>query len=234
MSAARHGRTLEAGLAGHLRAAIRQNLARRPGYRRRGGPRAWALSVALVAHERALLPVAGLLDRQARPFEAAGLTPLAGLQPISASPPPGRVLEGVGAISRLDLVAVGRAVRDAAGAVLGAVRQGDLAAAAAALARALDAVEACEAGGVRLALTAHVIESAGLSALGGLEPAARTAGRTLGLSRRFVAGQLGLLPGALALDALAGPVHARGVPLFVDDVPPVPFRAALAAGAREP
>ena len=81
----------------------------------------------------------------------------------------------------------------------------------------------------RLALTAHVLESAGVSAANGLAYAEASAGGSLPLSRRFVEGQILLLPGALVLDGLAGPVHARGVPIFIDDVPPVPFREALAA-----
>ena len=87
----------ESGLVDHLRAAIRQNVARRADYAQRGGWRAWGLSVVLVAHERSLLPFAALLDRRAAPFQREGIPILAAdLQPMALSPPPGRQLEGVG------------------------------------------------------------------------------------------------------------------------------------------
>jgi len=220
----------EHGLVDHLRAAIRQNVARRADYRRRGGMRAWMLSVVLVAHERSILPFAVALDRRAEPFQNQGIPILAAdLQPMSLSPPPSRQLDGVGPMARDDLRAVRQSLRTATRNARSALRQLDLARAAFALAEALDAVEAAESrSGARLALTAHVLESAGVSAANGVGYADQSKGRSLPLSQRFVAGQLLLLPGALRLDALAGPVHARGVPIFTDDVPPVPFREALA------
>lgn len=220
---------VEHGLVDHLRAALRQNLARRPDYHRRGGRRAWMLSVTLVAHERSILPFAAFLDRQARPFQREGIPILsADLQPMSLSPPPGRQLEAVVPMGAEDLAWVRSSLRSARRAARAALRRKDLRQAALELATALDEVEAAEArSGARLALTAHVLESAGVSAANGVTYAERSDERTLPLSRRFVAGQLLLLPGALRLDALAGPVHARGVPILIDDVPPVPFRDAL-------
>lgn len=219
----------EHGLVDHLRAAIRQNLSRRPDYRQRGGRRAWMLSVALVAHERALLPFAALLDSQARRFQREDIPILrADLQPMSLSPPPGRQLDGIGPMTADDLAVVRASLRSAARGARAALRRDDLRRAALALATALDVVEAAEdRSGARLALTAHVLESAGVSAANGLTYSERSEGQSILLSRRFVAGQILLLSGALRLDALAGPVHACGVPIFIDDVPPVPFRAAL-------
>ena len=221
----------EDGLVDHLRAAIRQNVSRRADYLRRGGVRAWMLSVVLVAHERSLLPFAALLDRQARPFQRQGIPILsADLQPMSLSPPPGRQLDGVGPMMTADLRAVRQGLRVARRNARSALRQRDLSHAAFELAEALDTVVSAEArSGARLALTAHVLESAGVSAANGVSYADQSGGRSLPLSRRFVAGQLLLLPGALRLDVLAGPVHARGVPIFIDDVPPVPFHEACAA-----
>ena len=224
----------EHGLVDHLRAAIRQNVARRAGYRRRGGWRAQALSVTLVAHERSLLPFAALLDRQARRFQREGIPVLAAdLQRMALSPPPGRQLDGVRAVPRRELGwpagFAWMAARE-----LGAVlrRRGFHADrfrdAARVVEGALDALALLEGMfGARFALTEHVLESIGISALNGLAYAEQSQGRTVTLSRRFAAGQVLLLPGAVTLDVLAGPVHARGVPLFIDDVPPVPFRAAL-------
>ncbi|MEO0557155.1 MAG: hypothetical protein AAF170_03110 [Bacteroidota bacterium] len=219
----------EDGLVDHLRAAIRQNVARREDYRRRGGLRAWLLSAALVAHERSILPFAALLDRQARPFQREGIPILsADLQPMALSPPPGRQLEDAGPMAAEDLATVRTSLLAGIRAARRSLHCNDLRQAARALATVLDAVEAGEVrSGARLALTAHVVESAGVSAANGVTYSDQSGGQTLALSRRFVNGQLLLLPGALRLDALAGPVHARGVPIFIDDVPPVPFREAL-------
>jgi hypothetical protein len=71
-------------------------------------------------------------------------------------------------------------------------------------------------------LTVHLLESARLSAARGARYARQTSGGTRGLSRRIVLGHLALVPFARLLDRLAAPVHARGVGLFVDDVPPIP------------
>ena len=224
----------EHGLVDHLRAAIRQNVARRADYRRRGGWRAHALSVTLVAHERGLLPFAALLDRQARRFQREGLPVLAAdLQPMALSPPPGRQLDGVRAVPRRELGWPAGFAWMAARELGAALHRRGFHAdqfldVAHVVEGSLDALALLE--GVfaaRFALTEHVLESIGISALNGLAYAERSQGRTVALSRRFAAGQTLLLPGAVLLDTLAGPVHARGVPLFIDDVPPVPFRAAL-------
>ena len=227
----------EHGLVDHLRAAIRQNVSRRADYRRQGGWRAWMLSVMLVGHERLLLPFALLLDRRARPFQRKGIPILsADLQPMALSPPPGRQLDGVGPMSGEDRRVVMQSVRGATRDTRSALRASDLDGAAFALAAALEVLEAAEArSGARWALSAHVIESAGVSAANGVAYAEQSNGHTVALSRRFVMGQVLLLRGALMLDILAGPIHARGVPIFIDDVPPVPFREALAAlDSRQP
>lgn len=227
---------VEHGLVDHLRAAIRQNVARRPDYQRRGGWRAWMLSVVLVAHERALLPFAVRLDRQARPFQREGIPILsADLQPMSLSPPPGRQLEGVGAWPKDWHQPLFDTVLDSVRTVRSLMRTSTLdttqfRAVAHEVAKGLDALEVVErATRARLALTAHVAESIGVTAVNAVRYAEASQRRTLRLSRRFVLGQLLLLPGAVRLDLMAGIVHARGVPIFIDDVPSVPFHEALAA-----
>jgi hypothetical protein len=79
------------------------------------------------------------------------------------------------------------------------------------------------ASGCRLALTAHVLESAGFAAANGGRWADLSEGETLPLSVRFVQGHLLLLGAALRLDRAAHPVHARGAGQFVNDLPPIPF-----------
>ncbi|GAB5536527.1 MAG: hypothetical protein Rubg2KO_27760 [Rubricoccaceae bacterium] len=226
----------EYGLVDHLRAAIRQNVARRADYRRRGGLRAWGLSVVLVAHERSLLPFAALLDRKAKPFQREGIPILAAdLQPMHFSPPPGRQLEGVGAVPWSERALPAAFLWETIRAFRSALRRRgfeagrfrDIAAIADGALYGLELAEGVTT--ARFALTGHVLESLGLSAINGLAYAEPSDGQTVPLSRRFVAGQVLLLPGALSLDLLAGPAHARGVPIFIDDVPPVPFREAWQA-----
>ena len=97
-----------------------------------------------------------------------------------------------------------------------ALRAGRLRACAEAIGSALDTGR----GG---ALTRHVLESAGLMALRGVAYARDTGGATAPLTRDLVRGHLVLVPFARLLDRAAAPLGARGVGLFVNDLPPVPF-----------
>ncbi|MEM1116276.1 MAG: hypothetical protein AAGJ11_07200, partial [Bacteroidota bacterium] len=116
------------------------------------------------------------------------------------------------------------------GAVRRAVKANRFPEAADRLADALRAVRDAEAGtGRAYALTAHVIESAGWMALRAPAYAEASGGATVPLSRRLVAGHLPLVRAAVGLDRLAHPVQARGVPLFVADLPAIPFEAEHAA-----
>ncbi|WP_143537691.1 hypothetical protein [Rubrivirga marina] len=220
----------DAGLTEHLRDAIRLNRARRAGYRRRGGLRADLLSRALVAAERALLPAAWLLDRDAArhpvPVLRAELVDMA-VAPPAHRPIPPVILSGAEDHTGPSQIASPRAgVGDtrSIGAILLAITRGE------ALASVSDRLSARiaeerrreRAVGRRRALTIHLLESARLSAARAADYARRTDGATLALSRRLVLGHLALVPFARGLDRLAAPVHDRGVGLFVNDVPPIP------------
>ena len=209
-------RTEPTPLADHLRDAIRLNRSRRAGYRQRGGLRADVLSRLLVASERALLPVAVLLDAQAArlpaPILAAELSDLA-RAPAADRPLPALVRSQD---APRPLGPLRRHARHA-------LARRDFATAARALdhlARALRQRERFD--GRRRALAVHVAESAGVMAARGAAYARQTDGASEALSVRLVRGHLALLPAALALDRLAAPVHARGVGLFVNDLPAIP------------
>ena len=204
-------------LAGHLRDAIRLNRSRRAGYRQRGGRRADWLSRALVASERALRPVARRLDAWAARFDVPILA--AELSDMDAVPPADQTLP---TLPRSD--APPPRLRPLRRQVARALSCRDLTAAADALRCLLHALRQSErADGRRRALAVHVAESAGVMAARGAEYARQTSGATAALSVRLVWGHLALLPFALALDCLAAPVHARGVGLFVNDLPPILF-----------
>lgn len=243
----------EHGLAAHLRDAIRLNRARRAVHTHLGGARAFLLSSVLIGVERALLPMARLLDRQAAPFvEAdvpilvADIAPMRGdgtavsavpspldkpcgeglqrVHPVLSGPEDAVVKEDVG--DRRFTRDVMREVRCCLRIARRAAKGSCFPEAAGAIHDALRDVRAAEAGEDRVyALAAHVLESAGLMALRAPGYAAATGGGTLPLSRRLVAGHLALVPMAVRLDRAAHPVHVRGAGLFVDDLPPIPFEA---------
>lgn len=213
------------GLDAHLADAIALNRARRAGYVERGGVRAALLSRALVGAERALRPAARWLDRRAAPFWAEGVPILAAeLSDMAAAPPVDRPVGGVGPNGSrsetrpaLDLRPARRALR--AGRFC-------------ACAREIDAAVVGLGGAAPLAR--HVLESAGLMALRGAAYAEATGGATAPLTRDLVRGHLALVPLARALDRAAAPFWARGVGLFVNDLPAVPFEAEIAATPPRP
>ena len=205
----------DAALTEHLRDAIRLNRARRADYRRRGGLRADLLSRALVAAERALLPAAWWLDREAARYDVPVLRPA--LADMAEAPSPDQPL--------CDLPRTDHAspLRPALSSARSALWRDDLDQAAAALVRAEWALRHTEQTHQRHgALARHLLESAARFAEVGADAARQSGGATRGLSRRIVLGHLALLPLSRVLDRLAAPVHARGVGLFVHDVPPIP------------
>ena len=219
----------EGGLTEHLTDAIRLNRARRAGYVAKGGARAGRLSRTLVALERSLLPAARVLDHQAAPFWDAGIpvvrADVASMSAVGRADAPPRYLAG-------DPDAARRQARtdlsDAVGEARRQVRRGELAEAGrvlTAVAGRLREVEAAQ--GVHLALTEHLVATAAVAAAHGAAYSDATAGRSVPVSSRLVAGTLAFWTLALALDRWAHPIHARGVGLFVNDVPPV---LALPAG----
>ncbi len=72
------------------------------------------------------------------------------------------------------------------------------------------------------ALEAHVLDSAEAFARLAADAERQSNGAAARLGRRLVRGHRLLVPLARLLDRLAAPVHARGVGLFVNDLPPIP------------
>ena len=212
-------RVLPGGLAEHLQEAIRLNRSRRPAYATAGGRRASVLSTLLVATEAALLPTAWLLDRQARPFVRGGIPVLASdLVGFESLPPPDAPFSvgesgRSGVAPRASLwVACRRALRH------------DFHEAADEVVRLIADERARAEEQDRLAVvTVHLLESAGRMARRGASYANESGGATGSLTARLVAGHLALVPWARALDRWAAPLHRRGIGLFVNDLPSIPF-----------
>ena len=108
------------------------------------------------------------------------------------------------------------------------LRAGRLQACAVEIAAALGAL------GGAAPVTRHVLESAGLMALRGAAYAEATGGATAPLTRDLVRGHLALVPVARMLDRAAAPLWARGVGLFVNDLPAIPFEEEMRAAPPRP
>ena len=198
----------------HVREAIALNCQRRAGYVRAGGSRAALVSRLLVGSERALLPLARRQDAQAA---AADCDPVwaSVFAPMSSAPPQSRPVRGAVSAALACERAAGEAARPLALAKRALGRGGALEAAAA-LDDALGRVEgAAHAGDVHLAMTRHLLESARLASVRALGPCA-------GPLASFARWHLRGFRFALTLDALAAPLHARGVGILANDLPPIP------------
>ncbi|MEM6328349.1 MAG: hypothetical protein AAF791_14645 [Bacteroidota bacterium] len=194
----------------HVREAIALNLARRPGYVARGGARASLVSRVLVGSERALLPIARRLDRRAA---ALGQTEALAsvLMPMHDAPPADRPVStsGTAPVARL-----GAALVPLLATTDRAFRRRDHTTASRLTATLLgDLRERTEADDVYLAMAVHLAESAALGA---------SRAHQASVLVSFVRWHLLGLPLALVLDALAAPLHARGVGILVNDLPPIP------------
>ena len=215
----RRGR-LPGGLVEHLRGAIRVNRQRRGWYARAGGRRASVLSRLLVAAEVGLLPAGWLLDRRVRTFVERGVPILvAELVGLEGLPPPSRPL-----VWEAALPAVGPVESGSLRAAWTCAAGHDFAEVAAVIARLLHDERARSLRhGRRAAVTAHLLESAGRMAERGIGYALQTEGATAGITEHLVKGHLALVPLARALDRAAAPLHRRGIGLFVNDLPAIPF-----------
>ena len=202
--------------AEHLREAISLNELRRPLYAAATGGESDSVSRELIALERASLIFAKKLDERARPYQDAGigllcdefvsmtLTPTFRLGDASTAPFRPRPLRLFHRTTR-------------------ALRRGGYAALSGQLETELHDIPEGSA-----CLTRHLLEStlraanlapghaAGASNLGMESPD--------GLSRAFIFAQLASLPEAARLDRKAESLHAQGVPILCNDVPPIPPR----------
>ncbi len=204
----------------HLREAIELNRERSPRYAALSGGESRVISRRLVAAERLLLPFARWCDRRAAPYHRAGIPLLETLfMPMASAPPFAATrLPGIGARPTPTPRAAEMRRR-----VSAAYRSGGFESAADALAAELAALSVAPDGN---ALVRHLLESARRLAV--LASAHATMARERGmpspeplLSILLRAHLWGLGP-AGALDRRARPIQQRGIPILVQDLPPIP------------
>ena len=204
----------------HLREAIALNRERAPHYAALSDGASRPISRALIAAECLLLPVARWFDRRAAPYHRAGVPLLEDLfVPMALAPAFGSVRpmaddrpSGSGPRPRAIRRRVGRAYAE-----------GGFASADAALADELAALAVAPRADC---LVRHLLESAHRLATLAPHHLARCEEQGLASPAPLLARLLRLhlwgLTSASALDRRARPLHARGVPILAQDLPPIP------------
>jgi hypothetical protein len=210
----------------HLREAIALNREREPRYAALSGGASRPISRALIAAEWMLLPVARWFDRRAEPYHRAGIPLLEDLfVPMALAPAFGSIQLASGhgpSEPRLRSAAIRRRVGRAyhAEAFIGA---------ASALADELATLAVAPQANF---LVRHLLESMHRLATLAPDHLARCRERGLPSPEPLLARLLwshlwGLAPAA-ALDRRARPLHARGVAILAQDLPPIPVWSASA------
>lgn len=209
----------------HLESAIEINETRKPYYAEASQDISLPLSRQLIAWERALLPFAGFMDKQAAPFQARGIpivagdfVPMAPL-PVAAAPPRYRKIASDQVCARL-----AAQLRQLRRYMSSKVRQGDYLAACSAAAVFLHDLEGLETQiESHFEMTRHLVDSVAFAALHAPLYLEASHGDTEGLSRRLIMSQLQSLRRCLHFDQMAQASHAMGVGILVNDLPRIPF-----------
>ena len=216
------------GFHQHVQDAIRINRQRRPTYDEMAGRPARRASDLLIRTEYLCLPFALFFDRRARRFNEAGIpivqddfVSMEGIRDPNI-PPTWTNRAGPGEFEALsaELRDYKRCLRDSA-------RTFDFAQAARETAQMLTGLAEretrCEA---HFAMVRHMLESIGLAAVNAIRFAELSAGETRLLSRSLLLFEAKGMRTAMTLDRRAQEVHALGVGIIVNDLPPIPFPAA--------
>lgn len=216
------------GFHQHVRDAIRINRRRRPIYDALAGGPARKTSDLLIRTEYLCLPFALVFDRRARRFNEAGIPivqdDFVSMEEIRDPHDPPTYTNRVG---RGEFAALGAELSDYKRCLRDSARAGDFDQAARDTAQELAAVAEreirCEA---HFAMVRHLLESIGLAAENAIRFGELSAGETRLLSRDLLTFEARGMWTAVTLDRRAQEVHALGVGIVVNDLPPIPFPAA--------
>lgn len=217
------------GFAHHLTEAIELNRAREPLHAARSEGASRPVSRRLVFLERLVRPFAWLTDRQARKWNERGVgivrddfMPMAGAAAVDR---PVRYTGQMSAEQERQVKERLKAYRDQ---VNDLADRRDFAGAARRTEAELRALEALErAWGCHLAMSIHVVEQVGFAAANVVRYVQQEP-EVAGFARKFIRRLTWGLPESPELDRKAQAAHARGAGVIVNDVPPIPFRAACA------
>lgn len=215
------------GMLQHLDEAIALNTSRRDYYASRTGGRSYLLSTTLISLEKMSRSAAAVFDREAKPFQRAGIpivsadfVPISGL-PLASKPPQFQNVADKAHVRALD-----RQLADYRKAMPKIRTEQDLRQVAALSSRMLETIERTEqSAGSHFAMTKHVVESIGMAALNGLRWAAQSGGKTVSLTAKLVESQELALHSSVWIDKQAQRCHVQGVGIIVNDVPHIPFKA---------
>lgn len=215
------------GFAHHLEEAVELNRARGPLHAARSQGASKPVTRRLIFLEQLVRPIAWLTDQRGKKWNKRGVGIVRDdFMPMSHAPALDRPLRWTGRMSaaqqrqvedRLDAFRARLNARLDERDFVGAARETD---------RELRAIEALEASwGCHLAMTVHVLEQIGFAAANAVlyvqkEPEVRD------FARKFVKQLAWGLPQSPQLDRDAQAAHAHGAGVIVNDVPPIPFRAA--------
>lgn len=214
------------GMLQHLDEAIALNTSRRDYYASRAGGRSYLLSTTLISLEKMSRSAAAVFDREAKPFQQAGIPivsadfiPMRGL-PLASKPPQLRNVADKAHVRELS-----QQLTDYRKAMPKIRTEQDLRQVAALSYRMLETIERTEqSAGSHFAMTKHVVESIGMAALNGLRWAAQSGGKTVPLTAKLAESQELALLSSLWIDKQAQHCHAKGVGIIVNDVPHIPFK----------
>lgn len=216
-----------AGFYRHVLDAIRVNKQRRPNYEARAGRIARRASDLLIRTEYACLPFALVFDRRGKRFNEVGIPIVRGdfvsMDAIGNPDDPPTYTNRAG---RGDVEAVRAELDEYRQCLKHSARHFDFEQAARDTAQTLTTVAERETRcGAHFVMVRHLLESIGFAAVNAIRFAELSAGKTLLLSRDLLMFETRGLRTAVALDRRAQAVHALGVGIIVNDLPPIPFPA---------
>jgi hypothetical protein len=222
------------GFYAHLADAIALNKSRRATYAQLTDGCSKSLSSRLINLERITLPIALYFDWRARKFNRAGI-PIIIDDFISMEKvlPPSEAPRFRGQMSDASAAQLCRLLKSTRTELSAAVREAAFERAAEKTYRLLVEVEELEhSSEALLCMTRHLIESLGFGALNATRFAQLSEGKTVRLSKAFLAVQLfGIGASAVALDRRAQAIHKLGAGILQNDVPSIPFRERWERGS---
>lgn len=217
------------GFRQHVREAIALNKQRKPLHSARSGGLSDGVSRRLIFLEQLTIPYAWWTDRRAKKWNERGIGIVRDdFVPIAWAAPHDAPLRYRGQMTKeqeKQLEARLKAFRKEAKRLADDHDFGGVARLSVA---ELDALEALEASwGSNLAMTKHILEQVGFAAANAVGYV-RQDPEVKGLARKFVKSTLWGFSTSVGLDRRAQAAHAHGAGILVNDLPPIPLRAAVA------
>jgi hypothetical protein len=225
----------QGGLYEHLREAILSHEQRKPYYSAMTQGKSDPILRKIGLLQRLNLPVSWYIDLRARKFQKAGipiitgdLVSMSGILPRE-TPPRHRKIMSTAAAEEVRVLL--RDFQKKAFHLIPKKAFHELAGAAYNLVQQVRQIETRD--DVHLAMTLHLLESVGIAALHSVAYLKQSQGATAGISQLYLSIQIFPLQECVKTDQKAQALHAIGVGVIVNDVPPIPFVTEWESGADE-